>query len=135
MVAVMPIGREIGRFDETVCGGLELRRREQFRKSCVMDRKRPVGDQTWVGETDGFRQFDEVSPIEGASKAFAVGAGILHRFMGNDAIGVNVREIHFAARLEKAVSRSKNRFFILAQINNAIRDDDVERLIFEIESF
>ena len=99
----------------------------------VDDRQRTMIHHARVTKACGHGHGLIVAPIERARQALAIKNGVLHELCRNAPVGIDVREIKFAARLQQAVRGAKHSRLVGAEIDHAIGNDEVEAARREIE--
>ena len=78
-------------------------------------------------------ELTEVFCICGTTQTFAVQHGIVAQFVGKTTARVNVGEVQLAAGLEHAVDLVHHQFFERGQIHDAVRHDEVDRLVLDAD--
>mmetsp|Transcript_16786 Transcript_16786/g.41961 ORF Transcript_16786/g.41961 Transcript_16786/m.41961 type:complete len:282 (-) Transcript_16786:596-1441(-) len=92
----------------------------------VLDGNRGVLDQSGIRETNLACHVFKVVPIQGSAQAFAPQDLVFLEGFGDAAIGINVREIQFAAGLEQIQTFIQNGLFVAAKINDTVTNNHVK---------
>jgi hypothetical protein len=82
-----------------------------------------------VGESVAVRHAQEVVPVQGAAEALSVQHGIAAHGVGNVAVRVDVGEMELAALRQQPAHAPEHRVLVGAEIQHAVRDDDVESVL------
>src|SRR5581483_6672732 len=129
-----------------LAGGLELieleepvGRREEFgltelpRHGHVVDRERIAPHEPRIEEASAFGHRQKIVPIERASETLAVEQRIGAHLLRQAPVAIDVGEVKFPARLEQIVSSAEHRRLVDREVDDAVRHDHVEALLFEPE--
>ena len=119
--------------EQAIGGGVEESGLEFFAQGLIGDGDRTVRHETRIGEAGLFRESKEVIPIKSAAEALPLCDGIMAQSCGQTAVSINVGEVELAAGLQEIMDLTENGFFVLHEIDHAVRNDDVEAGGFEIE--
>mmetsp|Transcript_9424 Transcript_9424/g.19547 ORF Transcript_9424/g.19547 Transcript_9424/m.19547 type:complete len:361 (+) Transcript_9424:483-1565(+) len=99
----------------------------------VLNGNRGVLDQSGIRETNLAGHVFKVVPIQGSAQAFSPQDLVFLEGFGDAAIGVNVREIQFAAGLEQIQTFRQNGLFVAAKIDDTVTNNHVKGSWFEVE--
>ena len=81
-----------------------------------------------VGESLVPRELEKVVPVQDAAQAFAVQHRVVAHYGGHAAVGVDIREIQLAARLEQPQDSAQHHVLVRGEVDDAVGDDEVEAL-------
>lgn len=123
---VLAGGLEPVDLEQSVPRRIEARRADFLFDLGIGDLQRPARDEAWVAKTKGFREGEEIAPIEGASEALAIHHRVFAGGFIKAPVGVNVGEIKFSAGFQQVEDALEHRRFVDRKIDDAIRNDDVE---------
>mmetsp|Transcript_28047 Transcript_28047/g.81068 ORF Transcript_28047/g.81068 Transcript_28047/m.81068 type:complete len:285 (-) Transcript_28047:129-983(-) len=97
----------------------------------VLNGNRCILHKTGVGKATLLGQVLEVIPIQRPRQAFAPQHLIIAQALRHTAVGVHVREVQLATGLEEAVAALQNGILIGTEVDNAVRYDDIDRVVLE----
>jgi hypothetical protein len=102
-----------------------------FTQHRIFDAHRPVRHEPRIIETRAPGQREKIIPVKGAGQTLPVQHRVVFQIIRNAAIGIDVGKINLAAGLQKSPGLFEHGLLVRRQIDNAVRDDDVESTGFE----
>mmetsp|Transcript_26515 Transcript_26515/g.74189 ORF Transcript_26515/g.74189 Transcript_26515/m.74189 type:complete len:294 (-) Transcript_26515:284-1165(-) len=123
---------------ETVGGRVELQGLASRLGNATLDLGVLDGDggilhQTRIRESDLARQVLKVVPVQRSAQALAPEHLVLLEVHGHAAVGIHVRKVQLATRLQQAEALLQHGFLVGAEVDDAVGDDDVEGFRLELE--
>ncbi len=97
----------------------------------VFDGDARILDESRILESAFLGQILKIIPVKGPAQALSPENFIVPERRGHAPIGIHVREVQLASRLEQSMAGSEHRLLVGTQVNNAVADDNVHRRIFQ----